>query len=393
MEAEEGGIFLFPVDLGPATPHAATSTDRHLSSSLKQTMVRPGTDDDKDYIMTIDDEEDDENDARPDLDMEDEDEELQLSMDPAEDQPRGRQHLEPSTTFSSFNLSRPLLKAIEAAGFVTPTPIQSAAIPLILGGGDVCGSAVTGSGKTAAFMIPIIERLVLRPRRIAATVAVVIIPTRELAVQCEAMTRHLCRYLTVHLCCAVGGLSLKAQEVELRKRPDVVIATPGRLIDLARNTMAAGMESVEVLVLDEADRLLDLGFHDEITEIIRMMPSARQTLLFTATMSDAVEKLIAASCNRPNVLRVDKDMGVSSTLHQEFVRVNTATSVGDVANDVASLEREAAVLSLCTRVYQSGVLIFARSRSQAHRLATIMRLCQLQVGKGSPRGASVQWTC
>lgn len=287
-----------------------------------------------------------------------------------------------AVTFESLKLSRPLLKAVENAGFEEATRIQELAIPVILDGGDVCGTAVTGSGKTAAFMLPVLQRLLIRTRRSASTAALVLLPTRELAMQCQAMTARLARYTSVQTSLVVGGLSLKVQEAELRSRPDLVIGTPGRLIDLVRNSPAVTLESIEVLVLDEADRLLELGFRAEIDEILKMTPRGRQTLLFTATMSPAVEQLIAASLNRPTSVRVNEEMGVASTLLQEFVRVHGESAAAEPsagARRMGQSEREATLLSLLSRTFLSGVLIFTRSRSQAHKLATLMRACDLKV--------------
>ena len=293
---------------------------------------------------------------------------------------------QPRLSFASLKLSRPLLKAVESAGFDEPTRVQELAIPVIMSGGDVCATAITGSGKTAAFMLPVLERLLVRTRRSASTAALVLLPTRELGMQCHAMTSRLAKYTSVQTALVVGGLSLKAQEAELRSRPDIVIGTPGRLIDLVRNSQAVTLESVEVLVLDEADRLLELGFRAELDEIIKMTPRGRQTLLFTATLSPAVEQLIAASLNRPTTVKVNEDMGVAGTLVQEFVRVHsdapggTAQPFGGVVlgEHLAQAEREAALLSLCTRSFTEGVLVFTRSRTQAHRLATLMRACELK---------------
>ncbi|KAJ1616859.1 P-loop containing nucleoside triphosphate hydrolase protein [Pavlovales sp. CCMP2436] len=291
---------------------------------------------------------------------------------------------EAQVTFEGLKLARPLLKAVESEGFERPTRIQVLAIPLVLEGGDVCGTAETGSGKTAAFMLPVLQRLLYRNRRSASTAALVLLPTRELAMQCQAMTARLAKYMSVQISLVVGGLSLKAQEAEMRSRPDLVIGTPGRLIDLVRNSAAITLESVEVLVLDEADRLLELGFRSELDEILKMTPRSRQTLLFTATISSAVEQLIAASLNRPAIVKANEEMGVCANLVQEFVRVHAVLSAAATPDEQASgamarIARESTLLSLCARSFTSGVLVFTRSRAQAHRLATLMRACELKV--------------
>jgi ATP-dependent RNA helicase DDX27 len=179
---------------------------------------------------------------------------LPATAKPAKKRPAG------TATWDELALCRPLLKAINELGFASPTPIHAHAIPLALAGRDVCGSAVTGSGKTAAFILPVLERLVYRSRRVAGTRVLVVTPTRELAVQIHTMASSLGRHTDVRVGMAVGGLSLQMQETALRLRPDIVVATPGRIIDLVRNSNSISLEDLEVLILDEADRLLDLGF-------------------------------------------------------------------------------------------------------------------------------------
>jgi ATP-dependent RNA helicase DDX27 len=157
-------------------------------------------------------------------------------------------------SFTCLALSRPILKAIAAMGFVKPTDIQAKAIPLALQGRDICGSAVTGSGKTAAFMIPILERLLFRPKSIPAIRVLVLVPTRELGAQCHSVAKSLSQFSTIQVSLCVGGLSTKQQEAELRLKPDVVIATPGRLIDHIHNSHSFSLDDIEILVIDEADR-------------------------------------------------------------------------------------------------------------------------------------------
>merc|ERR1712130_223869 len=172
-------------------------------------------------------------------------------------------------TFSDLRLSRPLLKACKELSFTKPTPIQRRCIPFALAGKDVCGSAHTGSGKTAAFMLPVLEKLLYRSKRIPLIRVLVLTPTRELAAQCHEMTEQLSQFTDIRTCLVVGGLSNKTQETALRSRPDIVVATPGRMIDHLRNAQSITLESVEVLILDEADRLLDMGFAEEVREIVK----------------------------------------------------------------------------------------------------------------------------
>lgn len=168
-----------------------------------------------------------------------------------------------AASFEALQLSRPLIKACEKLGYTKPTPIQAAVVPLALSGRDICGRAVTGSGKTAAFMLPLLERLLHRQKHELATRVLVLTPTRELAVQIQQMTQRLGQFTSIRVALVVGGLSMNAQAAELRARPEIVVATPGRIIDHLRNTHSVDLDSLAALVLDEADRLLELGFAEE----------------------------------------------------------------------------------------------------------------------------------
>ncbi|KAJ2845401.1 nucleolar DEAD-box protein required for synthesis of 60S ribosomal subunit, partial [Coemansia erecta] len=150
-------------------------------------------------------------------------------------------------SFTVMNLSRPIMKGLAKLGFVQPTPIQAKTIPLGLLGKDVCGGAQTGSGKTAAFLVPILERLLYRPKNVAVTRVTILCPTRELAIQCHSVGTKLAAFTDISMCLCIGGLSLKSQEAELRQNPDIVIATPGRLIDHLRNSQALKIDKIEIL--------------------------------------------------------------------------------------------------------------------------------------------------
>jgi ATP-dependent RNA helicase DDX27 len=242
------------------------------------------------------------------------------------------------SSFLTMNLSRPIVKALTTVGFNKPTPIQAATIPVALLGKDVVGGAVTGSGKTAAFTIPMLERLLYRDRgkKAAATRCLVLVPTRELAVQCFEVGTKLATHTDIRFCLivgrrysitvflrllkiSIGGLSVKSQEVALRSRPDVIIATPGRLIDHIHNSHSFTLDTLDILVLDEADRMLSDGFSDELTEIIKSCPISRQTMLFSATMTDSVDELVKMSLNKPVRLFVDPKRSTARGLVQEFV--------------------------------------------------------------------------
>jgi ATP-dependent RNA helicase DDX27 len=266
-----------------------------------------------------------------------------------------------------MNLSRPLLRAVTSAGFNAPTPIQAATIPVALLGKDVVGGAVTGSGKTAAFIIPILERLLYRSRD-AQTRVVVLVPTRELAVQCHAVAEKLGTFTDVRSALIVGGLSLKAQEATLRTRPDIVVATPGRLIDHLRNSRSFSLDALDVLILDEADRMLSDGFADELKEIVQSCPAGRQTMLFSATMTDDVETLIRLSLRQPVRLFVDPKKQTARGLVQEFVRVKAGKEA----------ERPALLVALCTRTARRGVIVFFRSKKLAHQMRVLFGICELK---------------
>ena len=273
-----------------------------------------------------------------------------------------------SNSFQNMSLSRPILRGLASVGFTEPTPIQKKTIPVALLGKDVVGGAVTGSGKTAAFMIPILERLLYRPRRIPTSRVAILMPTRELAVQCYNVAKKLASFTDVTFCQLVGGFSLREQETVLRSRPDVIIATPGRFIDHMRNSASFTVDTLEILVLDEADRMLEDGFADELNEILSTIPKSRQTMLFSATMTDEVDKLIRVGLNRPVRLMVDAKKQTVGTLMQEFVRLRPGREE----------KRLGYLLYLCENVYTDRVIIFFRQKKEAHRVRVIFGLCGLK---------------
>ncbi|GAA5845564.1 hypothetical protein JCM3766R1_000783 [Sporobolomyces carnicolor] len=280
-------------------------------------------------------------------------------------------------TLPNATLSRQLLLALGSLNLSTPTPIQSECIPLAMMGKDIVASSATGSGKTVAFWVGVLERLLHRDRKNPMTRVVVMTPTRELAVQVHGVGKALARYTDVQFCLCVGGLSLKVQEAELKQRPDVVVSTPGRLIDHVRNTPCFTMDGVEVLVLDEADRMLEEGFRAELEEIITAAPRSRQTLLFSATVTESVSELTRLSMNKPVRVKIDEMGATAKGLEQEFLRVR-----GDKAGESIELNsrsgerhREALLISLCTRSFASGrTIIFFRSKAQAHRMKILFSL-------------------
>lgn len=279
--------------------------------------------------------------------------------------------------FTQLTLSRPLLRGIVAMGYVKPTKIQASVIPVALAKRDICASAVTGSGKTAAFLLPILERLLYRP--LGRTKALILTPTRELAAQCMGMISTLAQFTTITSILVVGGSkNMHAQISELRTRPQIIVATPGRLLDHVTNSAGVTLEDVEFLVLDEADRLLDLGFQDEVNELINACPINRQTLLFSATMNTKVDDLIKLSLKRPVRVRISgkgsnssgsKDLEVAPRLEQEFIRVRSGNE---------GINREAMLVALVTRTFSTQTIVFFDTKAKAHRMMILCGLCGIQ---------------
>ncbi|HLE62436.1 MAG TPA: DEAD/DEAH box helicase, partial [Pyrinomonadaceae bacterium] len=202
--------------------------------------------------------------------------------------------------FSQLGLDTKLDQRCQAFGYTTPTPIQTQAIPVVLDGLDLIGCAETGTGKTAAFLLPIIQRLT--PSRPGVRV-LILAPTRELALQTEAFYREFAPKKGLACVSLIGGAGLRQQLAALRRGPSVVVATPGRLLDhLDRGSV--NLAAIEVLVLDEADRMLDIGFWPAIRKIVAALPERRQTLLFSATMSPAVEQLARSTMKKPQLIEV-----------------------------------------------------------------------------------------
>ncbi|KAL9103824.1 MAG: hypothetical protein Q9163_001179 [Psora crenata] len=273
--------------------------------------------------------------------------------------------------FQSFSLSRPILRGIASVGFSNPTPIQRKTVPVALLGKDVVGGAVTGSGKTAAFIVPILERLLYRPKKVPTSRVAILMPTRELALQCFKVARKLAGYTDITFCQLVGGFSLREQETVLRSRPDVIIATPGRFIDHMRNSPSFTVETLEILVLDEADRMLEDGFADELNEILTTIPKSRQTMLFSATMTDSVDKLIRVGLNRPVRLIVDARKQTVGTLVQEFMRLRPGREG----------MRLGYLLVLCQEVFTDRVVVFFRQKKEAHRVRVIFSLLGIKAAE------------
>jgi len=261
--------------------------------------------------------------------------------------------------FSQLGLAPAQLSACESLGYNEPTPIQRQAIPVILSGRDVIGCAETGTGKTAAFLLPIIQRISERAR--PGIRVLVLAPTRELALQIQTNYGELNRVKTNASVIAIGGANIRTQIRELRKGASVLVATPGRLLDLTERG-AVNLSTIEVLVLDEADRMLDMGFLPAIRRVLAMLPTKRQTLLFSATMSPSIEQLARSTMKEPKLIEVSQ-------------RGRAATMVQQTAYLVEQHSKTALLLELLEKEREpfERVLVFTRTRRGAERLSHILK--------------------
>jgi len=258
---------------------------------------------------------------------------------------------ESTTTFASLGLGPSLLKAVADAGYQHPTPIQVNAIPLVMKGRDVIGLAQTGTGKTAAFTLPIVERLQGGPRRVRC---LVLAPTRELCMQVKESFAKYAKHSGLMVTEVYGGVALGPQERALRGGVDVIVATPGRLIDhLERQNVV--FDDLEVLVLDEADRMLDMGFAPQINKIVAQLPKYRQTLLFSATMVPEVEALARKYLRKPVVVQ----MGL---------RTQAVDTVAHAVYPVPKDRKTALLVELLKKDGMDSVLVFTRTKHGADRV-------------------------
>lgn len=223
---------------------------------------------------------------------------------------------EQNVTFASLGLVAPLVEACESLGYKKPTEIQAQAIPYALQAKDIIGIAQTGSGKTAAFTLPILQGLLADPQPLYACV---LAPTRELAIQISEQFEALGSSIGVRCAVIVGGVDMMAQSIALSKKPHIVIGTPGRLIDHLENTKGFSLKKIKYLVLDEADRLLNMDFGPEIDKLLRLLPKERHTYLFSATMTSKVAKLQRASLTDPVKVEVNNKYSTVDTLMQHYV--------------------------------------------------------------------------
>jgi ATP-dependent RNA helicase RhlE len=262
------------------------------------------------------------------------------------------------TQFTGLALAEPLLRAIAEAGYTVPTPIQAKAIPVALAGRDLLAAAQTGTGKTAAFVLPILHRLhtsAAQSARAGRPRCLVVTPTRELAAQVEESVRTYGRHVAVRSMVMFGGVGIQPQIAQLRKRVDLLVATPGRLLDHA-GQRTVDLSGVEILVLDEGDRMLDMGFIHDIRRVLALLPRVRQSMLFSATFSDEVRALAGTLLDSPVAVDVAPR--------------NTASELVEHTVHLVPHERKRDVLShlIRSRGWEQ-VLVFTRTKHGANRLA------------------------
>lgn len=252
-------------------------------------------------------------------------------------------------SFQDLGLSPVLLRAIETQGFTSPTPIQTAAIPPILDGQDVMASAPTGTGKTAAFALPILQRLFTdKQRHSKRPRALILTPTRELAAQVHANVRDCGKGLPMHSTTIFGGVSMHGQLKALRRGVDLIVATPGRLLDhLQQGTVNLG--GVEILVLDEADRMLDMGFRPALQKLVAALPKQRQTLLFSATFAGPIKTLAAQFLNDPKKIQVTPPNSVTTTVTHRVHPVDAGRKRDLLLHVLAEDERRQALVFCRTK--------------------------------------------
>ena len=260
-------------------------------------------------------------------------------------------------SFEQLGLTDELLKAVAEQGYITPTPVQQKAIPLILEGRDVLAGAQTGTGKTASFTLPLLQRLAensdphQKPRRVRA---LILVPTRELAAQVYESVLTYGKHLPLHAEAVVGGASISVQTRNLRRSCDIVVATPGRLIDHVQQRNI-NLSNVEILVLDEADRMLDMGFMPDVRQIMSLIPKQRQSLLFSATVPNAIKTLAASVLNNPVAVEVAKQNATADNVSERVYGINR------------EYKRELLSYLIGSNNWQQ-VLVFVRTRHGADRL-------------------------
>ncbi len=262
-------------------------------------------------------------------------------------------------TFSSLGLSNSILEAVHSKGYITPTPIQQEAIPVIIQGRDVMGAAKTGTGKTAGFTLPVLEQLLKQPRARPNQVhALILAPTRELAAQIAESVSSYGRHTDLRSVVVFGGVKINPQMMKLRKGADILIATPGRLLDLyAQN--AVKFNNLNILVLDEADRMLDMGFIKDIRKILALLPPKRQNLMFSATFSQSIRQLAKGLVNRPVEISLNPGN-------------NAVESVKHTLCPVDGKKKSLLLLHLLSANEWGKTLVFTRTKHRANQLTKFL---------------------
>ncbi len=269
--------------------------------------------------------------------------------------------MQAQNTFAALGLAPALLRAVEEAGYSTPTPIQQQAIPVVLSGRDLLAAAQTGTGKTAGFTLPILQLLSTRPARVVkpgTPRCLVLTPTRELAAQVEESVQTYGKHLPLTSMVMFGGVGMQPQVDKLKKRVDILVATPGRLLDHA-GQRTLDLSGIEMLVLDEADRMLDMGFIHDIKRVLKLLPAQRQNLLYSATFSDEIRQLAHGLLHNPASV--------------EVARRNTASElVTQRAYFTAKDQKRYLLAHLITQGAWEQVLVFTRTKHGANRLAEFL---------------------
>lgn len=253
--------------------------------------------------------------------------------------------------FTELGLDPKILKAIEELGYIEPTPIQEMAIPPILEGRDLVGSAQTGTGKTAAFALPAIHRL----GNHGGCRALALAPTRELAIQIEENFRIYGKFLDLRMALLYGGVKYGKQLDQLKNEPDVIVATPGRLLDhISQRNLS--LQNIEILILDEVDRMLDMGFIEDVTKIIQKTPKSRQTLLFSATIPDSVRRLSAWALKNPAEAKID-------------IKISAADTVSHALYPVPAIQKFDLLISLLKNIKFDNLIIFFQTRRGTDKIS------------------------
>ncbi|SCM27023.1 DEAD/DEAH box ATP-dependent RNA helicase, putative [Plasmodium chabaudi chabaudi] len=294
--------------------------------------------------------------------------------------------IEKNTLWSDLHISRPLLKVLYELKFENPTYIQKDVIPLALEGKSILANSETGSGKTLAFVLPMLERLLYSPniklrkenrKSVNITKALILLPTRELAMQCYDVINSLIKYSPITCSLFCGGIDPKEQENEYKKKKDIFVCTPGRILDLLLNSSNDFIDYLEIVIFDEADKLLELGFKEECLKILDVCKFKKQILFFSATLTKDIKELANFSLRNPIFIQSEnknkddknkqtnknlKSFKISENLHQEFLNI------------INEKYRKATLLHLCNEVYKNHCIIFFKTRKETHLMYILLKL-------------------